>query len=172
MIKKQHRRRILLISFISTCSFLACAQAKSSDQLKPLNMHSQSVKYNLQTNTVTYIGNVHAYQGTTYLSGDKVIVKRNPLNQIVKLTDYGNPAHYSTIPDHQHTRLYAQAKKIVYDPIHKIVILFHHGYVKQNGSEMTAPLIQYHMLTGVIKTWPTDKQAKTTIIVQPSNTIK
>lgn len=48
--------------------------ARSSDQYLPYHIQADAIIYNQNLHTTIYQGHVHATQGTTRLTGDKVVV--------------------------------------------------------------------------------------------------
>ena len=68
----------------------------------------------------------------------------------------------------QSARFYAQARKITYHPITKIVLLEHHSKVTHQKNVFTGPHIWYDIATGIVRTSP-KKNHKTMIVIQPQD---
>ena len=153
---------LLLLTLSTPCLAL------SSDAALPYYFKSDHLIYNNRRHQTIYIGHVHITQGTTKISGDKVIVQYGKNSRIKKMIDTGNFAHYSTLPDNHPDRLYAQAKKITYNPITKIVVLEHQGKVTQEKNVFTGPHIWYDIAAGVVRTTPRKNQ-QTVIVIQPQD---
>lgn len=151
-----------IIIFIPCCAF-----ALKSDSDKPYYIRSNSVIYDRNKNTAIYIGNVHIRQGTTRLSGDKVVIFLSKHNQVKRLLAYGQLAHYSTLPNQKKKRFNAQAEKIDYNPIKKTVLLLKNGKVTQDNNIFTGPYIWYDIGHGIVKSKPSKQQYHTVIVIQP-----
>lgn len=140
--------------------------ALSSDAKLPFHFHSVSITYNKYTHQTTYLGNVHITQGTTRISGNEVVIQYGSDGTVKKLIDTGNPAHYSTLTDNRPGRLYATAKKIIYNPKTRIVLMEGNGRVTQEKNVFSGPHIWYYMDAGVVRTTP-QKNQETKIVIQP-----
>lgn len=162
--------KILLknLSLVSVLAFHAPVFALSSDGNLPFHFKSNSIIYNGKQHTATYIGHVRVTQGTTRIRGNKLVVQYGKNGGVKKMIDTGNLAHYSTLPDRQSKRLYAQAKKITYNPTTKIVLLEQHAKVTQEKNIFTGPHIWYDSGAGVVRTTP-KKNQKTVIIIEPQD---
>lgn len=161
----------LLLKNLSLISILALnlsAFGLSSDANLPFHFKSKSIIYNQKQHTTIYLGHVHVTQGSTQIRGDKLVVQYEKNGTVKKMIDTGNPAHYSTLPDHQSSHLYAQAGKITFNPKIKTVLLEYQAKVTQEKNIFTGPHIWYDSDTGVIRTTP-KKNQKTVIIIQPQD---
>lgn len=154
---------IIFFLTFSTTSF-----GLSQDAKLPIYFKSDSLIYNKKQNEMTYIGHVYITEGSTKIGGNKVIVQYGQNNQVKKLIDVGKPAYYSTLLNHQRSRLDAQAEKIIFDPVKNIIMLKKHAKITQEENRFTAPYIWYDITKGVVKTTPTQNQ-KTVIVIQPQD---
>ncbi len=164
--KKIHHKRLLIGALV--CLLPMYCQALSSDQYQSYHISARSMNYNHKSRTITYLGNVHITQGTTTLTGDKVIMYQSPnSNKITKVVVYGNLAHYSTLPDQKKKKLFAKAKQIYYHPQKKTVLLLGKGRVTQNNNVFTGPHIWYDMDHEVVRSTTQSPQQRTVVIIQP-----
>ncbi|ABS77934.1 lipopolysaccharide transport periplasmic protein LptA [Coxiella burnetii] len=170
MKSSQHRGKRIpnQIALLLLTGLPLLAVALSSDQFKPYHVRSIEVIYRRPDHITLYHGDVYATQGTTWISGDKVIVYHNPTtNRIVRLKAIGHPAHYSTMPDNQKARLYAQAETILYFPAKAQVLLIKNARVTQKQNILTGPHIWYDIKKQtVISTVPNGK-GNTTVVIEP-----
>lgn len=148
--------------------FTPTSFALSSDANLPLYFQSDSIVYNKEQHQTTYIGHVHITQGTTRISGNRIVIQYGKNDRIDKIIDTGNLAHYTTLPDQQSTQLYAQAKKITFNANSKIVTLEANGKVTQEKNVFTGPHIWYDIVAGVVRT-TSKKNQETVIVIQPQN---
>jgi lipopolysaccharide export system protein LptA len=162
------RRLKSLSLFVLWMTLTPIGFARSSDEQQPYHFTSDSMVYNKNKRQTIYLGHVQVTQGTTHLSGDKIIVQYDQNTQIQTLITTGNLAHYSTLPDHESDRLYAEAKKIIFNPITKKALLRHQAKITQKNNIFAGPRIWYDMAHGVVHTTPRQHQ-KTVIIIQPQD---
>lgn len=139
--------------------------ALSSDAKLPYHFKSNSITYLEKRHQTIYTGHVHVTQGTTQLSSKRLLVQYRKGGGIEKMIATGNLAHYSTLPDHQPARLFAEAKKITFNPIAGTVLLEHKARVTQEKNIFTGPHIWYDVVAGVVRTTP-QKHQKTVIVIQ------
>ena len=105
---------------LSHLSLIACllasanAMALSTDRDQPIYIDSDSQQLDMQSNKVTFIGDVKLKQGSININADKVIVYRNPNDGAIKeIEGYGNLATFSQLTDDGKT-LYGEAKELYY----------------------------------------------------------
>lgn len=159
-----HSCLLALLIFYSSATL-----ALDSDRFAVMHITSDSATYDRNQHTITYDGNVQVEQGTSHLDGDKVIVYQTPTNtnKIEQVIAYGNPAHYSTIPQAGKNRLYIEASKITYSPIKRTVLLEGNGKVTQDGNVFSGPHIWYDMINGVVHSLAAPGKQRTEMIIQP-----
>ena len=140
----------------------------SSDQFKPYYVQASEIIYRRLDHITIYKGYVYATQGTTQFSGDKVTVYSDCLtNRIARIVAVGRPAHYTTIPNTDKARLYAEANTITYYPSKAQVVLIKDARVVHNQDILTGPHIWYDIKKQtVISTNPGEKST-TTMVVEP-----
>ena len=152
--------------------------ALTNDQFKPFHISAKSVTYNHDQHKATFTGDVIATQGTTRLSGNKIILylsssqkitglRLSSSQKITELRAVGNLAHYSTLPDNEKHKIHAQAKEIIYDPNKKIITLLKNGKITKENNVFSGPHISYDILHGIVRSTPTQEQQKTIVYLQP-----
>lgn len=172
-----HQHQTLIIRLV--IGFLAswvCATALALDSDKYAVMHviSDTATYDRNKHTITYEGSVQMDQGTSHLDGSKVIVYQIPdtNNKIEKIVAFGKPAHYSTLPQTNKSRLFVEALKITYNPVKRTVLLEENGRVNQEGNIFSGPHIWYDIANGVVHSLATPGKQRTEMIIQPQSTPK
>jgi len=155
-----------LIMILAPLSSLAL----SNDRTKPYYVTANEVSYFRNKHTTIYKGNVHATQGSTTLDSDTMIILTDgKTNAVIKLTAYGKPAHYSTLPNNQKTKLHARANTIIYQPKLDIVTLIQKAVVTHEKNVFSGPLIIYNIKKDTIVSKGSKKSGKTTVIIQPQS---
>lgn len=159
-------RKLLLIILLPCVSF-----ALTKDAEQKLNITSDAFEYSKRDNSITYIGNVIATQGTTRVTADRAIVAINQKNQIDHLIATGNPATYRTQIDEKHPPLTASANTLKYFPIEDRLELIKNGHITQNGNSFDAPHILFDMKKETLISKPIGG-GRTTIVLQPQRQVK
>ena len=149
---------------------LQSANALSSDQLQPCYIQADTIIYHRAAARTIYLGHVHARQGTTQLTGDKVITYLDSHHRITRLIAHGHPAHYRTLPDHQAFKLYASANTIRYFPLKNQVLLLKKGHITQQQNVFTGPHIWYDIGTQTVVSTNPGGKSLTTMIIEPQAT--
>lgn len=140
--------------------------ALNSDSTKVAHIRSDSFNYNNKTGVAKYIGHVHAKQGTTTIDADNVTLYRNAKQKIEKIIALGNPAHYTTLPDHEKKYLHASAKRIEYHPITGKMILIKNGFAKMGNNSFSGEHIIYDTASETIVSLP-NEHSQTHIVIEP-----
>jgi len=144
--------------------------ALPSDAKKPYNVSSHTVRYDRKTHTTVYTGDVIATQGSTRLTGNKVILITDPKTHNIKeLIAYGTLAHYTTLPGNNKKRLHAQAETIKYWPSQYKTELLIKARVTQAKNVFTGEQIWYDIKNESVYTDHHTKNARTKIIIQPQD---
>jgi len=155
---------------LALVTLLPCSVfALSSDKYLPYRIKADTVIYNRNLHKTIYQGHVDAVQGTTHLTGDKVIVynsKRN--NKITLIVATGKNAHYTTLPDNK-SRLFAEAEIIKYYPLKDQVFFITHAKITQDQNLFTGPHIWYDMSKQVVVSTNPNGQGRTTVVIEPQN---
>ncbi len=147
-------------------SALACSLPKESD--KPFSIIANTSVFNYKTGIDIYEGDVKIDQGTTHLTADRLITKKNKQHKIILATALGikKLAEYTTVPSAGDPLLYAKARIIKFYPITSIVILEKDVVVTQKGNSFHGPLIIYNIKDQVV-TAPASKNGRATIVIEP-----
>ena len=120
------------------------AMALSSDQHQQAYFRSDQMTYYLHNQQVIYSGHAQITQGSTHISGEKIIVFTNHKSHgISDLTITGQPAHYQTLPDQSQKKLTAHAKKIHYNAAKHSVVLTGRAVVHQPPNSLASKKIWY-----------------------------
>ena len=163
------QNRMLLLTLIAS-TLPSFGYALNSDQTQPYHIQANTVTYNRSLHTTIYLGNVHARQGTTQVTGDKVMVyNTKDSNKIARIIATGHPAKYSTLPDNQHKVLHAEANTIEFNPIKDEVLLVKNAKVTQEQNLFTGPHIWYDMKNQVVVSTSPHGHGRTTVVIQPQN---
>lgn len=158
--------RILCLLSVPCVSF-----ALPSDATQQIKITSKSVEYNQRQNTITYIGNVVANQGTTQVTAETAVITLDKTNHIDHLTALGKPATYSTVMKEQQPRILASGETIHYFPATGRLELIKKGHITQNGNTFDAPYIVYDMQQQTLISKPSGN-GRTTIVLQPQQSVK
>lgn len=120
--------------------------ALDSDRNEKLNIAADSGIYNFKSGIDVYEGHVQIDQGTTHITADKLITKKNSQHKIQEATAYGNIelAHYWTQPKPGEPEIHARAKLIKFYPIESNVTLEHDVHVAQGENNFHGELIHYN----------------------------
>lgn len=165
-----HLKQIRNLMFVALVSgWCITAAALDTDQYEAMHVVSDTATYDRDHHTITYEGHVQVEQGTSHLDGDKVIIYQMPddSNKTQQVIAYGQPAHYSTIPQLNKSRLFVEALKITYDPNTKTVLLEDQGRVTQDGNIFSGPHIWYDMVNGVVHSVKGPGNERTEVTIQP-----
>lgn len=148
--------------------------ALQSDQSKKLYIRSKTANINRTTGVGIFIGDVVIDQGTTHVTGDKVIThndKHHKLKEVIIIGLHGNFAHYKTLTELKKPPLYATARTIKYYPKSHYVILLKDGHIKQGTDSIDGQHLEYDIQKQVLNstaiTKTNGKNSRTTIVIQP-----
>lgn len=127
-------------------SFSINAFALDGDSKAKLNIVADSGTYNFKTGVDVYEGHVKVDQGTTHITADKLITKKNSMHKIQEATAYGvqELAHFWTLPKPGEPEIHAHAKTIKFYPLENNVSLEHDVYVTQGENSFKGELIHYN----------------------------
>lgn len=148
--------------------------ALPSDQQLPYYITADSVTYERLHHRTIYTGHVHVTQGSTEVTADKLFVLTPPKShRIQELIAFGNLAHYSTVPEDNKARLFAEAKIIHYWPTTEKSQLLQQAKVTYQQNVFTGGEIWYDMKNKTITAskGKTQHASHTTIIIQPARNI-
>ena len=134
---------------LSHLSLVACllasanAMALSTDQDQPVYIDSDSQHLDMQSNRVTFIGDVKLKQGSINLNADKVIVIRDPKDgTIQEIEGYGDLATFSQLTDDGKT-LYGEAEEVYYKLVDDQLTMIKRAMLSQDDSIIRGTKIRY-----------------------------
>ncbi|MDF1653688.1 MAG: lipopolysaccharide transport periplasmic protein LptA [Coxiellaceae bacterium] len=156
-------------SLFMLCLLFNSAYALSSDAGKPYHVSSKTVLYDRTRHRTVYTGNVVATQGSTTVTGNRLIILSSPdSNQVELLIAHGDLAHYSTLPNDEKQKLYAQAETIKYWPQQNKVLMVKRGKVTQHHNIFTGSLIWYDIKKQTVLS-SSNSRSHTKIVIQPKH---
>lgn len=157
-----------LISLILCAFYITPVLALDSDQKEPLHIKSDSFIYNYKSGMDVYEGNVMMDQGTTHITADKLITKKNASHKIREAIAHGNLklAHYWTIPELNKPELHTHAKTIKFYPTENKVVFEEDVLVTQGENRFQGALVLYNRKDNII-TVPPLLNAKAVLIYNP-----
>jgi lipopolysaccharide export system protein LptA len=145
--------RSLLLLNLLLCG-TAC-HALDTDKYQPLNIMSESSQTDYINNIITYLGNAVAIQGTTKLTGDKIMTYIDDNSQLSKLIAYGSdaaPATYSTLPRKKSSLFFGSANIITYLADEKMAVFDLNAYAAFNENTFKGPNFRYYTERGEVLT--------------------
>jgi len=148
--------------------FCIPAYALDSDSRQRLNIVADSGIYNFKTGVDIYQGHVKVDQGSTHITADKLITKKNQQHKIQEATAYGveTLAHYWTLPKVSDPEMHARAKIIKFYPLQMNVSLEQDVHVTQGENAFKGELIHYNSKDQII-TLPTSANGHAELVYNP-----
>ncbi|MCZ4296321.1 MULTISPECIES: lipopolysaccharide transport periplasmic protein LptA [Vibrio] len=155
------------LSLIS-CLFLSSqALALSTDQEQPVYIDSDSQQLDMQSNKVTFIGDVKLKQGSININADKVIVTRDPKDgSIQEIEGYGNLATFSQLTDDGKT-LYGEAKELYYVMVDDQLTMIDQAMLSQDDSVIRGTKIRYKISSQKLIADGKEKGDRVSTVLQP-----
>jgi len=156
-------RNILIIFFISTPLF-----ALDTDSNATLNIVADSGVYNFKTGVDMYEGHVQVDQGSTHVTADKLVTKKNHQHKIREATAYGiqTLAHFWTQPTVNQPEIHAHATTIKLYPLEMNVSLEHNVALSQGENHFQGELIHYNSKDQII-TLPASSNGHARLVYNP-----
>lgn len=158
----QHNKRNAAL--LLCCLSVSCC---AKPAVAPYYFVADHVTYLSKARTITYTGHVKVDQGTTHITGDKLILTLAANNKIVAMRDTGHPATYTTQLKNRPGLVHAKADQITYQQLTQMVYLDGNAYVDQNHNTIRAAHIRYDKKNGVIHTHGSPQHMATHITVMP-----
>lgn len=139
-----------------------------SDKKEKVYILADSGVYNFKTGIDIYEGNVKIDQGTTHITADRLITKKNDKHKIKEAVAYGitKLAHYWTLPNQKDPEIHAHAKIIKFYPIESKVTLEKNVLITQGENSFKGELIHYNRNDQTI-TVPATANARAVIVYNP-----
>src|SRR3990167_1372613 len=156
-------RRASLLLFIASRML-----ANDVDKQQPLFIVADEVLMNTHTHITIYTGHVHAQQGTSHLTADKVITFKSNQNKMQKIIAYGKQAKYNTLPNDSKDPLYASADVLIFKPNENMIQLRGNGVLTQAQRKLTGEKIYYNTAAQTLYS-AQHESSRTTIIIPPSD---
>ncbi|WP_428775515.1 lipopolysaccharide transport periplasmic protein LptA [Vibrio sp.] len=135
----------------SHLSLIAClvlssqAMALSTDKDQPVYIDSDTQQLDMQSNQVTFTGDVQLKQGSININADEIIVTRNAKNGAIEgIEAYGDLATFSQLTDDGKT-LYGEAKHLHYKMVEDQLTMTDQAMLSQDGSEIRGSKIRYQI---------------------------
>ena len=162
-------RLLALLNLMLLCS-TAC-QALDSDKYQPLNIMSETSQTDYINNIISYQGNAIAIQGTTKLTGNKIMTYVDDNSQLTKLIAYGSdevPATYSTLPRKKSSLFFGSANIITYLTDEKLAVFEQNAYAAFNENTFKGPNFRYYTERGEALT-TSSKTSRVSISLKEKN---
>jgi len=156
------------ISFLFLLAYSPFTYSLQKDNKEKIFITADSSIYNYKVGTNLFEGHVNAKQGTTHITGDKIITKSNNKHEIQEVIAYGDKelAHYWTIPKLGDKEIHAQAKIIKFFPLTSNVTLEQNVIITQGENNFHGELILYNMQEETI-TVPASAKGRAVLVYNP-----
>ncbi|ACS87412.1 lipopolysaccharide ABC transporter substrate-binding protein LptA [Musicola paradisiaca] len=156
---------ILVASALFAVSLPALALTGDTDQ--PIHIDSDQQALDMQSNVVTFTGNVIVTQGSIKVQADKVVVTRPNGQQGHEIIEgYGNPATFYQMQDNGKP-VKGHAQKMRYELDKQLVILTGNAYLEQLDSNVKGDRITYLVQQQQMEAF-SDKGKRVTTVLVPS----
>jgi len=171
-IHKTYPCAILLVLTIVACiiaSPTACALKTDSDKPMNISAHSLDILYEDRKSILT--GDALITQGTTKLSGEKIIIYYDKNNKFEKMFAYGNKntqAQYNTILDKNYSLFSSTADTIQYFNKNKLAKFLGDAHANDGTNNFAGPELEYWSERGEVLT-KGNKAQKIQITIMPDS---
>lgn len=144
-----------------------CLYALAQDHKELMHIVSDSSQYNYKMGETWFEGQVKVDQGTTHLTADRLITKKNAQNKIQEALAFGlqQPAHYWSYPKKGEKMLHAQAKLMKLYPLESRIVLEGDVLVTQGENRFQGQIIVYNIKLQTITVPPT-KNSRATFVIE------
>jgi len=155
------------LSLISCLLLSSQAMALSTDQDQPVYIDSDSQQLDMQSNKVTFLGDVKLKQGSININADKVIVTRDPKDgSIQEIEGYGDLATFSQLTDDGKT-LYGEAKELYYVMVDDQLTMIDEAMLSQDDSVIRGTKIRYKISSQKLIADGKEKGDRVSTVLQP-----
>ncbi len=135
--------KLLHLSLMACLMVSSSAMALSTDKDQPVYIDSDSQQLDMQSNKVTFSGDVKLKQGSININADKIVVTRNPKDGSIKqIEGYGSLATFSQLTDDGKT-LYGEAKELYYNMGDDQLTMINQAKLSQDDSVIKGTQIRY-----------------------------
>lgn len=159
-----------MFRILSALAMMICvsAFALDTDRKQKLNIIADSGTYNFKTGVDVYEGHVKIDQGTTHVTAEKLITKKNKKHKIFEAIAYGEKdlAHYWTLPKQGDKEIHAHAKTIKFYPLQMNVSLERSAHLTQGDDKFDGELIHYNSSEQTI-TLPVSTNGRARLVYTP-----
>ncbi|AXB32487.1 lipopolysaccharide transport periplasmic protein LptA [Vibrio campbellii] len=143
------------------------ALALKSDTQQPVYINSDTQQVDMQSNQVTFKGNVSLKQGSINIDADRVVVTRDPKTESIRqIQAFGKPATFSQLMDDGKT-LSGQANELDYRISTDELTMKGQAQLKQDGNTIQSSSIRYQIGQQKLVADSSDNERVTTIL-QPN----
>ncbi|WP_159655421.1 lipopolysaccharide transport periplasmic protein LptA [Vibrio atypicus] len=158
---------------LSHLSLIAClfmsgqALALSTDQKQPVYIDSDSQQLDMQSNQVTFLGDVKLKQGSININAEKIIVTRDPKDgSIQRIDGFGELATFSQLTDDGKT-LYGEAKELEYSLAKDQLTMRNKAMLSQDDSLIRGNQIRYQISSQKLIADGKQKGDRVSTVLQP-----
>ncbi|MCE7579051.1 lipopolysaccharide transport periplasmic protein LptA [Aliivibrio fischeri] len=155
------------VSLLASLLFSASSWALSSDTEQPIHINSNSQNFDMQSNQVTFTGDVTLKQGSIEIFADKIVMIRPQGKEGREVLEaYGKPTRFSQLTDDGKT-LKGKANKLRYELENEFLKMTDSAELTQDDSIIKGKVITYNMKTQKLIA-DGGKDDRVTTILQPS----
>ncbi|MUI55753.1 lipopolysaccharide transport periplasmic protein LptA [Aliivibrio fischeri] len=155
------------VSLLASLLFSASSWALSNDTEQPIHINSNSQNFDMQSNQVTFTGDVTLKQGSIEIFADKIVVIRPQGKEGREVLEaYGKPTRFSQLTDDGKT-LKGKANKLRYELENEFLKMTDSAELTQDDSIIKGKVITYNMKTQKLIA-DGGKDDRVTTILQPS----
>ncbi|MDD4913860.1 MAG: lipopolysaccharide transport periplasmic protein LptA [Methylococcales bacterium] len=126
------------------------ASALEGDSSQPIYIDSDHAIYDEKMETSTYIGNVHATQGSIKIDGDQLVVYMKDGN-ITKLVSTGNPSKFRQLPSIGKDEMFGEGLVNEFYPEKNLLIFMKKASVWQGDAKQSSDYIEYDTKLSLLK---------------------
>jgi lipopolysaccharide export system protein LptA len=142
----------LIIKITGVCIFLltGVAGALESDSEQPVYIDSDKAVYDEKKDISTYMGNVHATQGSINIDGDQLVVYMKNGN-IEHLVSTGAPSHFKQLPEVGKEEMFGEGLINEFYPDKNLLIFKKNASVWQGDAKQSSDYIEYDTKLSLLK---------------------
>ncbi len=132
------------------------ALALEDDADQPVFIDSDKAIYDEKKDTSTYIGNVHAIQGSIKIDGDQLVVYMKA-GSIEHLVSTGNPSKFRQLPEVGKEEIYGEGLVNTFYPDKNLLIFEKNASVWQGDAKQSSEYIEYDTKLSLLKAGKGDR---------------
>lgn len=170
------RNSVNILLFIGLLGFNTTLRALDSDQNHPINITSDSFKYEGKSGKTVYLGDVNLNQGSFNLKANRLEVFTDSDGDLKEIKAFGTPATFEQKPRPDKEKVKGEAKMITYDAKNNEINLIGKARVNQgNQLKMESEHIEYLADSEQVranpnhssKTTPGKEKSRVNIVIPP-----